>query len=257
MRTLCAAVLLALTACGGGEPEADIAADDGPVADVAHNTLTPAETDAGWILLFDGVSTDGWRGYLSESFPERGWAVEDGNLVVFASDGSEEGLGGDIVTVQEFGDFELVFDFRVSPVGNSGVFYRVQDVDGTAMWEVAPEFQVLDDTAYIDMGTMDMNTHLTGDNYDLQSSVVTASNPIGEWNVAQIVVDRTHVEHWLNGQMTVEYDYYSDEWTAQVANSKFDPDVYGTTPTGSIGLQDHGHDVRYRNMKIRPLGAGR
>ena len=94
MRTLCAAVLLALTACGGGEPEADIAADDGPVADVAHNTLTPAETDAGWILLFDGVSTDGWRGYLSESFPERGWAVEDGNLVVFASDGSEEGLGG-------------------------------------------------------------------------------------------------------------------------------------------------------------------
>ena len=221
-------------------------------AETEHNKLTPEEVAAGWLLLFDGVSTDGWRGYLNESFPQEGWAIADGNLVVFASDGSEEGLGGDIVTETEFSDFELLFDFKLSPVGNSGVFYRVKEVEETTMWEVAPEFQVLDDTTYIDMGTMDMNKHLTGDNYDLHSSMVTASSPVGEWNTGRIVVLGNQVEHWLNGQLTVQYEYYTDEWNELVQTSKFDPALYARFPTGSIGIQDHGHDVRYRNIKIKP-----
>lgn len=223
---------------------------------VAHNTLSDAEQAGGWMLLFDGESTDGWHGYNQDAFPESGWAVRDGDLTVFSSDGSEEGLGGDIVSDASFSDFELVFDFLVSPVGNSGVFYRVVEAEGRSMWMVAPEFQVLDDAAYVEMGTMDMNTHLTGDNYDLHSSTVAASSPIGEWNRARIVVDGSHVEHWLNGLMTVSYELWSAEWKALVAKSKFgEYEEYGSPSAGSIGIQDHGHDIRYRNIKIRRLPA--
>lgn len=241
--------ILAL-ACGG--PDAAEAPE--ATTEVAHNVLSAEEQEAGWMLLFDGESTRGWRGYNQEAFPPQGWAVGDGNLIVFASDGSEAGLGGDIVSEAEFSSFELVFDFKVSPVGNSGVFYLVQEHEGEELWEVAPEFQVLDDTAYIDMGTMDMYKHLTGDNYDLHPSVVTASNPIGEWNQGRILVNGTQVEHWLNGQMTVAYELRSPEWEALVAQSKFaESPNYGRATAGRIGIQDHGHEIRYRNIKIRPL----
>lgn len=126
--------------------------------------------------------------------------------------------------------------------------------EGAAIWHNAPEFQVLDDQAYIDMDTMDMHTHLTGDNYDLHSSEVRAAKPLGEWNQVRILVDGAHVEHWLNGQKTVEYELWSPEWEALVAKSKFSgyPE-YGRATRGHIGIQDHGHEVRYRNIKIRPL----
>lgn len=251
------AVALALSAALSLFAGACAPAADPPPEGGDHNVLTAQEEAAGWILLFDGVSTDGWRGYNMDRFPAQGWAVEGGNLVVFASDGSEEGLGGDIVTEAMFDDFELVFDFKVSPVGNSGVFYRVAEMDGKAMWEMAPEFQVLDDTAYIEMGTMDMHRHLTGDNYDLHASRVTASNPIGEWNTARIVVNGNRVQHWLNDQLTVVYDYYSEEWEELVAGSKFDPSIYARAPRGHIGIQDHGHEIRYRNIKVRPLNQAR
>lgn len=242
---------LLATGCGGGS---DAPVQD-PAAEVpAHNTLTAEEVAAGWQLLFDGVSTDGWRGYNRDAFPEAGWGVMDGDLVVMASDGSEEGMGGDIVSEAQFSNFELVFEFLVTPVGNSGVFYRVEEHPDLALWQVAPEYQVLDDSAYIAMGDMDMNTHLTGDNYDLQSAEVRPSNPIGEWNQGRILVDGNHVEHWLNGQKTVEYEFFSEEWEALVAASKFAPyPQYGRALTGRIGIQDHGHELRYRNIKIRPF----
>ncbi len=249
-------VPLALCGCAPAEDARDPAAGEVALPG-AYNTLSPEEEADGWMLLFDGVSTDGWRGYNMDHFPEEGWAIQDGNLVVFASDGSEEGLGGDIVTEAMFDDFELVFDFVVSPVGNSGVFYRVAEMPEKAMWEMAPEFQVLDDTAYIEMGTMDMHKHLTGDNYDLHASRVTASRPIGDWNTARIVVDGNRVEHWLNGELTVEYEFYSDEWETLVAGSKFDPAIYARARRGHIGIQDHGHEIRYRNIKVRPLGQDR
>ncbi len=255
-RALCAAAMIVAGACAAPAGESAAGSVDDPT-EVVHNTLTSEEVAAGWILLFDGVSTDGWRGYLMESFPEAGWAVADGNLIVFASDGREEGLGGDIITEREFTDFELVFDFNIPPVGNSGVFYRVKEHEGELLWQVAPEYQVIDDTAYIEMGTIDMYKHLTGDNYDLHPSRVTASSPIGEWNTGRIVVDGSHVEHWLNGQMTVEYEYGSTEWEELVAASKFaESPHYGRAPSGSIGIQDHGHELRYRNIKIRPLNVG-
>jgi len=220
------------------------------------NTLTAQERVDGWELLFDGKSTHGWRGYNGALFPERGWEVRDGNLVVLKSDGSEEGLGGDIVTTEQFENFELSLDFLVTPVANSGILYRVIEKTGAGMWENAPEFQVLDDSAYIAMGTMDMRKHLTGDNYDLHASVVTASRPIGEWNHARILVDGAHVEHWLNGQKTVEYELWSAEWDSLVAISKFSEFTeYGKARSGPIGIQDHGHLVKYRNIKVRRLGG--
>ena len=252
-----ALVIITVGACGARyEPDETTAemeaASQGTAA--SHNTLTPEEEAAGWILLFDGETTDGWRGYNQDAFPEEGWDIGDGNLIVFASDGSEEGLGGDIVTEESFDNFELVFDFNVSPVGNSGVFYRVQEVPGAEMWHHAPEYQVLDDTAYIEMGTMDMHKHLTGDNYDLHASRVTASNPIGEWNTGRIIVDGNHVEHWLNGQLTVSYEIASPEWNELVAASKFAPyEGHGLAASGPIGIQDHGHEIRYRNIKLRPI----
>jgi len=247
-------VIVALCACSGaGDVPAGAAAGSGMAP--AHNTLSPAEAADGWRLLFDGESVEGWRGYGRADFPHGGWRVDGGELVGLSSSGDMD--GGDILTTAEFTDFELVFDFKVGPEGNSGVFYRVVEHEGMDLWQVAPEYQVLDDTAYIDMGTMDMNKHLTGDNYDLQSSVVTASNPIGEWNHGRIVVDGAHVEHWLNGQMTVEYDFWSPEWEALVAESKFAPyPEYGRATEGRIGIQDHGHEIRYKNIKVRPLGGG-
>jgi len=253
-----AALVLALflSSCGGPGEDTGSEESVGTHEDTAptYNVLSEEEVAAGWQLLFDGVSTAGWRGYNKEAFPEAGWGVADGNLIVMASDGSEEGMGGDIVSDAVFSDFELTFEFLLTPVGNSGVFYRVVEDPAEALWTVAPEYQVLDDTAYIAMGTMDIKTHLTGDNYDLQSSVVTASNPIGEWNHARILVDGNHVEHWLNGQKTVEYDFFSPEWEALVAKSKFSPyPKFGRAPEGRIAIQDHGHEIRYRNIKIRPF----
>ncbi len=206
----------------------------------------------GWTRLFDGVSTDGWRGYGREDFPTGRWKVEQGELIGPSTSGNMD--GGDIITVAEFTDFELVFDFKVGREGNSGVFYRVQEQDGKGLFQVAAEYQVLDDTAYIDMGTMDMNTHLTGDNYDLHSAVVRPMKPVGEWNTGRIVVEGNHVEHWLNGVMMIEYELYTGEWEALVSASKFgEEEHYARAPSGSIGLQDHGTPVWYRNIKIRKI----
>jgi len=236
---------LLINSCGGGEEQTE---------SMPHNTLTAAEQAAGWRLLFDGQTTNGWRGYNKESFPDVGWEVADGSLIVLASDGEEDGNGGDIITEEQFDNFELSLEFQLSPVANSGILYRVVESEGEPIWHNAPEYQVLDDTAYIEMGTMDMFKHLTGDNYDLQASVVTASNPIGAWNHARIIVDGAHVEHWLNGKQTVEYELWTPEWEELVRGSKFaDYPGYGRATSGHIGLQDHGHTLRYRNIKIRPI----
>ena len=258
------ALLLAVCAAGCAEvaeTPAGGSADSGAAAPAGGrfgppNTLTEAERAAGWRLLFDGETANGWRGYNRDEFPDTGWGVMDGMLVVGATATDPDvPVGGDIVTIESFADFDLKFEFRLSEVANSGVLYRVIEEEGSEIWFNAPEYQVLDDDAYIEMGTMDMNTHLTGDNYDLHSAGETTLHGPGEWNEGRIRVLNNHVEHWLNGQKTVEYELGSAEWEELVAASKFAPyPRYGRAASGPIGLQDHGRNVWYRSVRTPSNG---
>ena len=209
------------------------------------NTLTRAEREAGWQLLFDGVSLDGWRRYNGEPMTG-GWAVEDGLLTHV--DG-----GRDIIYEDVFGDFELSVEWMVEPGGNSGIFYRAA-LGEQWIYHSAPEMQVLDDD-----GHRDGRNPLTsaGSNYALYPAPRGIVRPAEEWNEARVIVRGDAVEHWLNGTKIVAYEFGSDGWSELVANSKFGEwPAYGQAEQGHIGLQDHGNRVWYRNMKIRTLDGG-
>ncbi len=248
MRTTTTALLcMALAACGG-EP-AEEAPETIPTPE--HNTLTDAERESGWELLFDGETTSGWRAYGGDAFPEHGWSVEDGQLISVAGDPEADTGGEDLVTTQTFTDFDLRFEFNVTPVGNSGIFIRVIENDEPIWWN-APEYQVMDDSAYAADGWTE--EHMTGVHYAIEGAAVNVFRRAGEWNEGRIVVDDGRVEHWLNGAKLVEYELGSPEWAEQVAGSKFaEFPKYGTAESGPIGIQDHGTRVTYRNIKIRRL----
>jgi hypothetical protein len=208
----------------------------------APNTLTPAERSAGWALLFDGKTTDGWRGFRMATMPA-GWQVQDGAL-------TRVGEAGDIITTAQYASFELQIEWKISPKGNSGIMYRVTEADSNT-YETGPEYQVLDDG-----GHADGQSRLTAaaSDYGLYPSPAGLLHPVGEWNQARIVVRGDSVEHWLNGTLAVRYVLGSPDWTARVAKSKFRQwPAYGKAKTGYIALQDHGNWVAYRNIKIRAL----
>jgi hypothetical protein len=216
------------------------------------NTLSEEEETYGWELLFDGKSTEHWKGYNKETFPTKGWSVENGILIVKKSGTEEDGFGGDIVTKEKYENFELTIDFMLSDTANSGIFYLVTEEDGSAIWHNAPEYQILDDATYATMGST--NIHFTAANYDLHPAEKDFKKPMGEWNTARLIINNGHVEHWLNGNKVVEYDLWTPEWEAKVKASKFkDYPGYGRTKNGQIGLQDHGHEVRFRNLKVRSI----
>jgi len=206
------------------------------------NTLSEAERAAGWILLFDGRSLDGWRGYNMRGL-SGGWAVEDGTI-------ARVGAGGDIITEAEYADFELAFDWKVATGGNSGVFFRAAEGE-PLIYHSAPEFQVLDDANHRD-GQSPLTS--AGSNYGLHSAPRGVVKAAGEWNSARIIARGNEVEHWLNGTKVVEYELRSEAWAALVANSKFvEWPAYGMADRGHIGLQDHGDPVWYRNLKLRVI----
>ncbi len=205
------------------------------------NELTAEERASGWRLLFDGRTTEGWRGFRGESMPD-GWQVVDSAL-------TRVDRGGDIISVDQFENFELELEWKIEVGGNSGVFYRVSE-DVERIFETGPEMQVLDDAEHAD-GLSRLTA--AGSNYGLHPSPEGAVKPAGEWNHVRIVVDGTHVEHWLNGTKVVEYELWSPEWEKLVTDSKFvEWPGYGRAERGHIGLQDHGDWVAYRNIKIRP-----
>jgi len=198
--------------------------------------------DSQWRPLFDGETTAGWRGYRIEGMPE-GWAVVNGNLTRVAP-------GGDIITEDQFANFELELEWNVSPGGNSGIFFRATE-EADRIYETAPEMQVLDDSAHADGGN---RLTSAGANYGLYAAPEGVVKPAGEWNAVRIVVEGPHVEHWLNGQKVVEYELWSPDWEAKIADSKFvEWPGYGRAIRGHIGLQDHGDWVAYRNIKIKEL----
>lgn len=224
------------------------------------NTLTAKEKKEGWKLLFDGKTTNGWRGAYKESFPPKGWTVADGMLTIQKSNGSESESFGDIVTNDEYADFELLFDFKLTDGANSGVKYFVVEhkpkPKGSAF---GLEFQVLDDDKHPDAKLGRDGDRTVGSLYDLIPAKGKKVNPIGQWNTGRIVSKGTHVEHWLNGIKVVEYERGSDAFRKLVAMSKYAAPAYnangrfGEAPKGHLLLQDHGEQVSYRNIKVRNL----
>lgn len=206
------------------------------------NVLTAEQVRQGWRLLFDGSTLGGWRGYNRSDMPEE-WQAVDGALV-------RTGAGGDIITTEQFANFELELDWMVRDGGNSGVFYRaIESAD--PIYHSAPEMQVLDDAGHVDGGS---RLTAAGANYGLHPAPEGVVRPAGDWNRIRLLVNGDHVEHWLNGRKVVEYELGSEDWKQRVANSKFSEwPAYGTADRGHIGLQDHGDWVAFRNIRIRVL----
>ena len=219
------------------------------------NTLTEEEKNTGWKLLFDGQTTNGWRGAKLDHFPQKGWEVKDGTLKVIASNGGESTNGGDIITVDTYGDFELSIDFKITEGANSGIKYFVDpELNKGPGSAIGCEFQILDDEKHPDAKLGVKGNRTLASLYDLISSAKVNFNGIGKWNTARIIVEGNHVEHWLNGEKALEYERGNQEWRALVAYSKYkDWPEFGEAKTGYILLQDHGNEVSFKNIKVRIL----
>ncbi|MEJ7692036.1 DUF1080 domain-containing protein [Daejeonella sp.] len=218
-----------------------------------QNTLSSMEQKNGWVLLFDGKTSTGWRGAYKDDFPSQGWKIEGGELVVIKSDGKEARNGGDIITKAKYDNFELVLEAKLTPGANSGVKYFVtEQLPKSPGSAIGLEYQVLDDNLHPD-AKMGINGNRTiGSLYDLITANGKKAKPIGEWNQVRIISKNNHVEHWLNGTKVVEYERGSTSFRALVAKSKYkNYEKFGEAPEGYLLLQDHGDEVHYRNIKIR------
>ena len=208
--------------------------------------LTSKEKKEGWILLFDGKTSKGWGGMDGKPFPEKGWSTRDGILRF----DPKEGRTGSIITTEEFADFELVLEFKITEGANSGIKYYLLPGSGTGC-----EFQVLDDARHPDAKKGVNGNRTQGGLYDLIApDPAKHDKPVGEWNQARIVAKNGHVEHWLNGKKVVAYDRFSDEFKKKIAESKFAKiQGFAQVAQSPILLQDHGDEVAYRMIKIRRL----
>ena len=233
------------------------------------NTLTPAEHQAGWRLLFDGTSLSGWRGLGYDTVPTAHWVVVDGAIkkipsgdVPRVADGRPL-VGGDLMTIDSFGDFELSWEWKVTPGANSGVKYNVSEAmsltQGGAGTRGGPthsalgfEYQILDDDRHEDGK---LPTHRSAALYDLIApNDKKQLRPVGEWNRSRIVVRGNHGEHWLNGQKVVEFALRTAHMDSLLAASKYKAiPEFGQKRRGHIVLQDHGDEVYFRDIKVRPL----
>lgn len=204
----------------------------------------------GWRPLFDEKSLAGWQIFKSRS--NNTWEAVDGVLHCKAVQEDVPGVGdqrADLITSEQFENFELMFDWKISAQGNSGVIFRVsEEFDQT--YHSGPEYQLMDDNGFPN----EVPLHFTGANYGLHTTTTKILRPLDEWNSTRLVVNKSHVEHWLNGQKVVEYELWSDDWKARVAASKWkDFKSYGMTMSGHIALQDHGSEAWFRNIFIRTL----
>lgn len=220
-----------------------------------NNELTSREAEEGWKLLWDGKTPEGWRGAKMTTFPEGGWSIKDGVLSTFESGGRESAGAGDIVTIQKYKNFELMVDFNYTPGANSGIKYFVNtDLNKGEGSSIGCEYQILDDKLHPDAKAGISGTHTLAALYDLIPPLPKRDNGPDQWNRATIIVKGNHVEHWLNGQKTVEYERGNDAWRALVAKSKYKVwSNFGEAEEGHILLQEHGNLVHFKNIKIREM----
>ena len=227
----------------GGSAEATSGSGMAGSSDVSG--LTAEQRAAGWKSLFNGTTTAGWRGYKTSTVPA-GWRVVGGTLT---KDGPI--ADGDLLTAEQYGDFQLAFDWKMSAGGNAGVFYRGTEEYDHIYWS-APEYQLLDDALHAD-GKNRLTS--TGAAYGLYPSPAGALKPAGEWNSSMIVVEGNRVQHWLNGQKLLEYVIASPDWEAKVKASKFvEYPKYARAARGYIAFQgDHEGELTLRNIRVKEL----
>ena len=213
------------------------------------NTLSKKEKSAGWKLLFDGKTTAGWVAIGKTEFPDKGWSVKDGALFH-----EKAGGGGDIVTAKPYENFDLMWEWKIGEVGNSGLKYNLADPNKG----VGFEYQMIDDERHPD-GVKGGRLHQTGSLYDLIEPAENKKvNPVGEWNQSRLLVRGNHVEQWLNGAKTVEFEIGSDALKEAIARSKYKKiEKFGEKTASPILLQDHGDEVTVRSIKLRVLGAAK
>jgi hypothetical protein len=242
-----------LWACQPAPSQQEVA-EEAPSA--VHNTLSQQEVAEGWELLWDGVSTNGWTGAFREAFPEKGWVIEDGTLVVLSSEGKPENKGGDIFTRALYDHFELQLECMLTPGANSGIKYFVDPAQeakpGTA---IGPEFQILDDDLHPDANNGKDGNRKFGSLYDVIPAPASKKvNPPGTWNHIKLLAMGNQVEHWLNGEKILSYERGSEAFREMVAASKFkNVEGFGEVAQGHILLQDHNDRVAFRNIKIRKI----
>ena len=230
-----------------------------PRAEKIHNHLTEEEIQEGWELLFDGKTTEKWRGINSVQFPKHGWVIRDGQLCIEASGGGESQVGGAIITKEQYDDFELYWEWKmITSGGNSGIKYFVQEgLADNPKHGIGLEYQILDDANHPWMleGKMKPGDyHTTGSLYELYPATNKKLFPNGTYNKGRIISQGSHVEHWLNGIKILEYERSSKDFRSKVMASKFKMyQNFGESPKGHILIQDHGSKVCYRNIKIRRL----
>ncbi|MBT8206518.1 MAG: DUF1080 domain-containing protein [Eudoraea sp.] len=239
------------------ETQAETAAVDTQEMTVP-NTLTEEEVAEGWKLLFDGETSTGWRSYGKETFPE-GWVIADGMIHCPGSGRGEAGGKdtGDILYGTKFSNFHLKLEWKLSEGGNSGIFYLGQESDDLDfIWKTAPEMQILDNEKHPDAQKGKDGNRQAGSLYDLIPAKPQNAKPVGEWNQVEIMVYKGSVWHKQNGEQVVEYHLWTPEWYEMVAGSKFpslNENWAEVASEGYFGLQDHGDDVWFRNIKIKQL----
>lgn len=255
LTVVCLAASIGLFVAGCGASEESDGSDDSasPAAETATvpdsvNALTTAERDDGWTLLFDGQSMDRWRIYGADSMADD-WVVENGTMHYT---GAADDAPDDIITREQYGNFDLRFEWKISEGGNSGVMFHVSE-EHKWPWQSGPEYQILDNENHSN-GEDPLTS--AGANYALHPPAQDVTKPHGAWNESRIVVRDGHVEHYLNGTKLLEYDLGSDAWTQKVNETKFgEMPGYGQYDTGHICLQDHTDPVWFRDVKIRRLDA--
>jgi hypothetical protein len=254
------ALLMSCGARGEAEPSDQMPTAPQTSDNAEINIITDEEKVEGWILLFDGKSLEGWRGLGREGIPEGHWIVEDGTIKKVLSKDvplQEDGQpldGGDLMTIQTFDNFELSFEWKISPAGNSGIKYNVSEEMSIAYppnyAALGFEYQILDDDGHPDALVSD--THKAAALYDLIAPRSISLKPVGEFNTARIVFNGNHGEHWLNGAKVLEYDLDTPEMDALIEASKYrNITDFAKKRNGHIVLQDHTDAVWFRNIKIR------
>jgi hypothetical protein len=252
-----ASMIALASACAGGRVASPTATT------VTSNALTSAERATGWRLLFDGTTFAGWRGLGYDSVPTAHWKIENGAIKKVRSgeiprmpDG-QPASGGDLMTTERFGDFELAWEWKISRAGNSGVKYNVSEELSIAAAAnhaaLGFEYQLLDDSLHSDN---QVSSHRTGALYDLIAPNASKTlRPVGEWNASRIVFRGNHGEHWLNGYKIVEFDLATPRMDSLLARSKYRSiPNFAQRRAGHIVLQDHGDEVHFRSIKIRLFG---